>query len=76
MCNCKTCRLIRETELAMCLGPAALCLDMTAVPFNVKVGHKFHELYRPEFRNFAHRTMAEGDAAHFVAPAKWWGFSE
>jgi hypothetical protein len=64
-------RLIRETELAMCLGNAALCLDVRAVPFEVKVSHKFHKLYSPEFCNHAHRRMAERDAEEFVRPAKW-----
>lgn len=60
----------------MYLGMASLCLDMTVVPFNVKVSHKLHKLWNPEFRNFAHEVIAVRDAKDFVRPAKWFGYRE
>lgn len=69
-------RIIRETELALCLGNASHCMDVRAVPFEVKIGYRFHKLYSPEHHNFAHQTMARVDAEAFVSPAKWWGYRE
>jgi len=60
----------------MCLGYASLCLDVRAVPFELEVSYKFHELWNPEFRNFAHRKMAERDAREFVRPARWMCYLE
>lgn len=66
---CMRCRFIRQTELALSLGPAALLLDMTALPSKVEVEHKFFHLYKPKFASPAVQKIAEREARVIVGSA-------
>jgi hypothetical protein len=50
-------RIIQETEAALCIGPAALCLDMSVVMHSPKVRTLFIDLLEPEVQNFAQREL-------------------
>lgn len=60
---------IRETEAALCMGAASLCLDVTSIPFEVKVSSKLVELWNPRFANLSARLIARYAARNKVDTA-------
>jgi len=62
-------KAIRETEVALYMGMASLCLDVTSIPFEVKVSSKLVELWNPKFANLSARLIARCSARNKVETA-------
>ena len=70
-CNCKRCRILRQTEEALSAGLALIAVlpPGMALPAETTITHKWVNLLRPEFRNNAHQNVSHLRAARVVKKA-------